>query len=206
MKLYFALPFLIVCLVLVSCSDDNNNPMTDNGNQELFVITSESEYAVYRAVIEEVYVHDERKLIVIESQTFFNPDYVIGAFEYPDILNVSPETFDSFQKRNQQHQAIDCTKLALSVPCHVRDTNASDEISINHGGHPWDYWNRFYEKYPGSQGAMAISRVGFNTDGSEALVYVENYAHDLAAAAFHVLLVGKGDTWVVHSKELTWQS
>ena len=115
MKLYFALPILIVCLVLVSCSDDNNNPMTDNGNQEPFEITSEIEYAVYRAVIEEMYVHDERKLIVIESQTFFNPDYVIGAFEYPDILNVSPETLDSFQKRNQQHQAIDCKKLALSV-------------------------------------------------------------------------------------------
>ena len=200
MKLYFALPFLIVCFVLVSCSDDNDSSMTDNGNQEPFVITSEIEYAVYRAVIEEMYVHDERKLIVIVGQTFFNPDYVIGAFESPDILNVSPETLDSFQKRNQQPQAIDCTKLVLSVPC------ASDEISIKDGEHPRDYWDRFYEKYPGSQGSMSISRVGFNTDGSEALVYVGNYAYDLAGEGFHVLLVRKGDTWVVHRKETAWIS
>ena len=165
MKLQTALLFLIVCLVFVSCSE------TDNGNQEPFVITSEIEYAVYRAVIEEMYVHDDRKLIIILGQTVYNPNYAIGAFDFPDTLNVSPETFDSFQTRNQQPQVIDCTSLALSVPCHVRDPNANDEITINDGEHPWDYWNRFYEKYPGSQGVMSISRVGFNTKGSEALSF-----------------------------------
>ena len=205
MKLQCTLLFLIVCLVLVSCSDGNNNPMTDNGTQEPFVISSEIEYAVYRAVIEEMYVHDERKLIVIESQTFFNPDYVIGAFEYPDILNVSPETLDSFQKRNQQHQAIDCTKLALSVPCKVLDDEVHDEIFANDKD-LWDNWNHFYEKYPGSQGIMEISRVGFNTEGSEAFVYVGNVAHDLVGAGFHVLLVRKDGIWVIHSKEMTWIS
>lgn len=209
MKLQLALPYIFVCLVLASCSDDNNNPIVPAEQPAHFEITTQIEYAVYRAVIEQMYVHDKRKLIVIADQTVYNPAYIIGAFDYPDILNVSPETLTSFQKQNQQPQAIDCTQLALSVPCKVSDENAISDIFTNADDHPqelWDNWDRFYEKYPGSQGLMDISRVGFNADGSKALVYVGNVAYDLVGEGFHVLLVRNGDTWVVHSKEMTWQS
>ena len=203
MKLQFALPLLIVCLVFANCSE------TDNGNQEPFVITSETEYEVYRAVIEDMYVHDDRKLIVIKSQTSFNPNYIIGAFESPDILSISAETLDSFQKRNQQPQAIDCTQLALSVPCKVLDQKAFDAIFTEEDEQPTaisDNWDRFYEEYSGSGGIVEVSKVGFNNEGNEALIYVGRLVYDLAGAGFHVLLVKKGDTWVIHSKEMTWIS
>ena len=209
MKLQIALPFFLVCFVLVSCSDDNNNPMTDNGNQEPFVITSEAEYAVYRAVIEDLYVIDTAKLILIKHTTVFDPRYRIGSFDFPDKLSVSPETFDSFQNRNQQSQAIDCTQLSLSVPCKVLDQKVLDEIFTKDDERPtalWDNWNRFYETYPESRGITEISRVGFNTKGNEALIYVGHRSYDLAGFGLHVLLVRKDDTWVIHSKEVTWQS
>ena len=202
MKLQYPLLFLIVCLILVSCSDGNNN-------LEPFVITSEAEYAVYRAVIEEIYIHDERKLIVIKNQTSFNPNYIIGAFESPDILSVSAETLDSFQKRNQQPQAIDCKQLALSVPCKVLDKKALDEIFTDEDEQSTaisDNWDRFYEEYSGAGGIAEVSKVGFNTEGNEALIYVGRQVYDLAGAGFHVLLVRKDGTWIIHSKEMTWIS
>ena len=81
MKLQFTLLFLIVSLVLVSCSDSVNK--VDNGNHAGGGIASDFEYAVYRALIEQIYIPansdifpmnggDEIKHIVIDSETFFN--------------------------------------------------------------------------------------------------------------------------------------
>ena len=194
------IPLFMVFIALAGCSEDSNDP---------FVITTETEYAVYRALIEEMYVLDWVKLIVIRNETVIDSQYYAGAFGVPDELSLSPEILNSIENQNRQPQAISCDKLALSVACEILDQEAFDQVFTRDDEHPkdiWDNWDRFYEKYPDSQGIMRLSRVGFNTDGSEALVYVGNTQHDLVGAGYYVLLVKKAGTWVVHSKELTWIS
>lgn len=194
------IPLFMVFIALAGCSEDSNDP---------FVITTETEYAVYRALIEEMYVLDWVKLIVIRNETVLDSQYYAGAFGVPDELSLSPEILNSIENRNRQPQAISRDNLVLSVACEILDQEAFDQVFTRDDEHPkdiWDNWDRFYEKYPDSQGIMRLSRVGFNTDGSEALVYVGNTQHDLVGAGYYVLLVKKAGTWVVHSKELTWIS
>ena len=160
-------------------------------------------------MIEELYVPDWVKLIVIRSETVLDSQYYAGAFGVPDALSLSPDILNSIENRNKQPQPISSDKLALSVACTILDQEAFDEIFTRNDEHPtdlWDNWDRFYEEYHDSQGIMRISRVGFDANGSQALVYVGNTQHDLVGAGYFVLLVRKADTWVVHSKELTWIS
>ncbi len=47
------------------------------------------------------------------------------------------------------------------------------------------------KRYPNSQGTMTLSRVGFNRNIKQALVYVGNQEGFLAGAGYYVLLVKK---------------
>ena len=219
MKLQIAVLFFVVCFVLVSCSDDNNNPMVDNENQEPFVITSETEYAVYRAFFEEMYVQARDKVIagngskyiVIKNSTYFNYPYSrisqVMQVDKSNEFNVLPQTYSSLLHRNQLTATIDSTKLALSVPCAVLDAEALEkffpdgDLSVDD---IYANWDGFYETYPGSTGIIQVSRVGFNTEGSEALIYVSDIYHDLAAVGYFVQLTREAGTWTIHSYAVSW--
>lgn len=190
-------------LALASCSDDSGEP---------FVITSETEYAVYRALIEYMYVRDDIKLIVIESDTVFDSSLIIDAdFYKPRDINVFPETFNSVESRNRQSVTLDCAQLALSVPCKIlgqqelrecfpRNDVEIDQLidSIN------DSWNRYYDKFPGAQGVMQFSRIGFDTGGTQALVYVGNSINLLSGAGYYVLLIREDNSWLIHDISVVW--
>ena len=190
-------------LALGSCSDGSGEP---------FVITSETEYAVYRTLIEYMYVYDDCKLIVITSKTVLDSSRKIDADSYkPRDIKVFPETFNSVESRNRLSETLDCTKLALSVPCKIlgqqefQELFPHDEVNIDQlVDSIKDSWNRYYEKYPGAQGIMQVSRVGFDTDGSQALVYVANFSGLLLGGGYYVLLVREEDTWVIHDISVVW--
>ncbi len=67
-------------------------------------------------------------------------------------------------------------------------------------------WGIFYEKYPNSQGQMALSRVGFNQQMNVAMLYVGNQSDWLAGAGFYVLLGKVSDKWTVQAKMMAWIS
>ena len=196
MKLQFTLIFLILCLVLVSCSDSNNK--VDNGNHAGGEIASDFEYAVYRALIEQIYIPvnsdtfpiqggDEIEHMVIDNETFFNYNYSLDlASEYDHFggwnapgsselkESVLPDTYNSFLQRNQQTQTIDCSKLALSVPCtSISRAEAERDEIFTRAQDVWD----FQKIYPGSFGIVQLSRIGFDTERNQALVYAGNQFH-----------------------------
>lgn len=196
-----AIPLFIVFVALAGCSEESNEP---------FVITTESEYAVYRAMIEAMYIDDDVELIVIESKNVFNlelPLYTAARTIFYHIsdkpldLAVLPETFNSVKSRNRQSETLDCKKLALSVPCKILDQQDLQELFPSGDGDFEifeDNWDRFYEKYPGAQGIMQLSKIGFDTEGSQ--------AHALAGSGYYVLLARKGDTWVIRDTAELWIS
>ena len=71
------------------------------------------------------------------------------------------------------------------MTCTVLDQDTFQELFNSDDEHPKDIWDnrdRFYEKYPGSYGIIQLSRIGFDTEGNQAFVYVGNSFHDLAGA------------------------
>jgi hypothetical protein len=67
-------------------------------------------------------------------------------------------------------------------------------------------WNEFYTGYPDSQGIMTISRVGFNREQDQALVYVGNQSDGKAGAGYCVLLTKENGVWTVQGKVMIWVS
>lgn len=69
-----------------------------------------------------------------------------------------------------------------------------------------DGWETFYARYPGSQGIMGLSRVGFSADGTQALLYLGNQWHWLAGRGYVWLLSRVGGGWVVERGVMIWIS
>lgn len=169
---------------------------------------AEEEYAVYGALIDAMYVDaiEGVELVVISDHTVTG-DYPGGSLD-STLEHVrgklqqklEPKTIDDFRLKNKQTY-----KLSRKVPLKVKYILLSKEehegIFEEGGG-----WKQFYATYPKSQGVMTLSRVGFNTETDQALVYVGNQSHYLAGTGYYVLLAKEDGVWVVQDQVMAWIS
>lgn len=89
------------------------------------------------------------------------------------------ETFWDFLDENQRPTPF-TARLALSRP-YVLDAGK-------------DGWYRFGKAHPDAWGKLTLSRVGFNRDGTQALIYVE---HAYGGVLRFFLLDKRARKWVV---------
>lgn len=69
-----------------------------------------------------------------------------------------------------------------------------------------DGWDEFYRRYPGSPGITTLSRVGFNPERTEALVYMGAQFHYLAGAGNLYRLEKQDGVWKIMEKLMLWIS
>lgn len=55
-------------------------------------------------------------------------------------------------------------------------------------------------------GSIALSRVGFDSSGKQALVYIQDYCGPLCGSGRYILLVKNGQRWIVKEKFTSWVS
>ena len=67
-------------------------------------------------------------------------------------------------------------------------------------------WFAFYKRFPGSPGIMAFSRVGFNEDGTQALLYASNTCGGLCGGGYYVLMEKHNGRWVIVKEIEMWIS
>jgi hypothetical protein len=67
-------------------------------------------------------------------------------------------------------------------------------------------WPKYYKEYPGAQGHLALSRVGFSPDGKQALLYVSNSCGGKCATGSYVVMEKQGTTWKVVKEIFMWMS
>ena len=60
-------------------------------------------------------------------------------------------------------------------------------------------WMLFYEKYPNAFGFVYLSRVGFNADFSQALVFISTYHYDRLLEGEYYLMVRQDGRWVIEA-------
>ena len=112
-------------------------------------------------------------------------------------------------------QAIDqlLARNAVSQPLTDRfdlDTEVilitAEEVNeIFHNG-GYGGWDEFYRRYPGAQGIMMLSRVGFSPDGKWALAYMGNQYHYLAGSGWVFLLEKSAGEWTFVDGIMLWIS
>jgi hypothetical protein len=162
------------------------------------------EYAVYSSLIESWFVSDNTRLIVIEDQSGLGLSSSLQ-----EILESLTESFPTptkeiladFKTKNRQASPLK-SLFSLTVPYVLINNQEMDDIfQIERDG-----WDEFYRRYPNSQGMMALSRVGFNPDMNQALVYVGNQSHWRAGTGHLVLLIKEDGTWKIQGKTMVWIS
>ena len=67
-------------------------------------------------------------------------------------------------------------------------------------------WEEFYRRYPDSPGITTLSRVGFNRERTEALVYMGAQLHYLAGAGNLYRLEKQDGVWKIVEKVMLWIS
>lgn len=165
------------------------------------------EYAVYAAIIEWGFLTESTRLIVVTDHTaaglFVEESLDEQMIEYiRDNMgtDLQAETLNDYLAKNEETY-----ELEKRFPLNMQYVLISEaELSkIFEDGEGWD---QFYETYPNSQGTMTLSRVGFNTNMDQALVYVGNQAHYLAGIGYYVLLAKEESAWAIENAVVAWIS
>jgi len=196
-------PFWLLITIFLFASCTGPTPVMSVSSQH----NSELEaYAVYATLINQMYVKDQVEQIVIKNQTSldsFNDDELEKIFQYVarKLPTLQPATLSDFQAKNKQPHSLN-ESFNLRTKTVLIDKEEENQLLYEGNGS----WLVFYERYPKSQGLLTLSRVGFNPEMNQALVYAGNQSGPKTGAGYYVLLTKEGDTWIVKGKYGAWVS
>jgi hypothetical protein len=160
------------------------------------------EYAVYSAIINDRF---ETLVIVVEDHTVcvsFPGKELSETLQgiYQDMPATQQETFDDFLVKNEQSYPLNhCFNIRGRVFLVSRE-KLGRIFESDYG------WLIFYMRYPFSQGIAAVSRVGFNEDMDQALIYFKNSSGSLSGAGYYMLLTKKEGVWYIEDERMIWIS
>jgi len=175
---------------------------------------SKEEYAVYSAVISNMFAggkvtfdtQAKVKLLVITDHTITtlrafpveNQDWKYLKERLPE---VSQKMFNDFAAKNKEVQKLkDNFEIELKRTL-IKKDEIEEIFKDRENG-----WERFYKSFPDSGGFIGFSRVVFNVEKKQALVYMEHNCHDLCASGHFVLLKKGKEGWVVEKGYMPWIS
>jgi len=67
-------------------------------------------------------------------------------------------------------------------------------------------WPAFYKQFPGSQGLLKFSGVGFSADGTQAFFYFSNICEGLCGTGDYVIMEKRDGRWVIQKDIGMWVS
>jgi hypothetical protein len=173
----------------------------------------DEKYAVYSALIRDMYVAEGTNLLVIGQETgCLRPSDDVRTEELRGLMEecvtrelceVTPAVIDNFRGN-----AMNCRLLDRRLDIPVKYVLVSDREleSLFRKNEVGDAWERFYNKYPKSSGIISLSNVGFNPEMSQAFVATSRGCGGLCGAGYYVSLKKENGVWRVYSKTMTWIS
>jgi hypothetical protein len=110
-------------------------------------------------------------------------------------------TIDAFRKANAQ-QVFLHRSFHSSLDYDLVDESQLEPIFKKGGGS----WTAYYKQFPRAQGILTFSRVGFNSDGTQALLYYNNTCGGLCGAGEYVIMVKRDGRWSIATEIEMWVS
>lgn len=190
--------FLFFILLKISCNKRFLEP------QNPF-----EEYRVYSAVLNSLYIGEETKLIVMQDSTDIFPLYDTRDSTLNKMKNlikkhfkgIHPSTIDDFVKKNKKRHKIEKKLFIRTKYTLISDKEIAEIFKDTQG------WDRFYKLYPHSQGILTFSRVGFNPNMNQAVLYAGNQAHFFCGKGILIFLIkNKKGEWIIKNTVLLWIS
>lgn len=157
-------------------------------------IISNDEYAVYSVIM--IHYYRDRplpKLFAIKQQTTVYTELMdkrITELVERRLFEVDANLLNNFREKN-------LITYKLEKKFHIPESLVlitDDELEYHQ--QPED-WSKFHEKYPNSGGFIALSRVGFNKNHTESLVYFQVVWEFLAGRCILYTLMNEKGKWKV---------
>lgn len=174
---------LLSALLILSCS-------RSFAPTEPQVVAADDETAVFRLVLNEL-AGEARIAVVIPDST---ENFIVEPSDYlrEHLPELQAETLTHYNLINRAKHPLRLPgNLALKVyQAHRRDIPPIFELKT---------------KFPDAKAVVELSRVGFNADQTQALVYRSTFWGPLAAVGELVLLT-KTDGWTITATAIVWIS
>ena len=167
---------------------------------EEMVTPSGDEYLVYSTLIEEM--AGDAELIVIRDSTRLDfADDISETVEQirKSTLDVGEDVLGDFRVKATHSLQLENRFSFFTGTIVLMSQEEFDSIFVDGG-----IWDEFYERYPKSNGIMTFSRVGFNSQLDEALVYIGIQSSSKDGAGYYVFLEKLGDGWTVGETTIAW--
>ena len=151
--------------------------------------------AVYRTVLDSISAPQGARrptqLVVIESTLTVQPQDL----EWDKLPGVDSAAISDLGRRNNESHSLDyLSSPDLSVPI-VLVSRQTLQSFLHNGPEP--YWSEFYRRYPGSNGEIAFSSIGYSADGNVALLVVDQSCATLGGAISNVVVKRERGHWRV---------
>jgi hypothetical protein len=108
---------------------------------------------------------------------------------------------DAYRKANAQ-TAFLRRSLHPSIDYQLVSSAQLEPIFCYHCG----FWPAYYKQFPGSQGLLTFSRVGFSADGTQAFFYYSNSCEGLCGTGEFVLMERHDGLWAIQQEIGMWVS
>ena len=195
---FVGLLLVLIQLGSTSLSAAQEPPKPDSG-------PTDEEYEIYSAVIKERYIRSETKLLIIEDRTF-RYDFSTNDEPWKDKLkdkkkgiSIDPSAAEDYEAKNSRQSLLN--KASFKLPVKLILIGDLDLRAIFHGKWGELEWIAYYRKYPDSDGFLMLSRIGFNTEHTQALLYLGSRCGPGCGEINFLLLEKVNGTWTT-KKEL----
>lgn len=185
---------LTITLSMIACSTVNRFfSRTPQGDLDL----DREEQAIYAVLLSDY----DRPSIVL-SQTTDSGFEFTGETSQPEGLpDLSEELWENYLVRNDRSYPLS-TEMEIGREYTLLDDEEMSDIFNNYE----DGWDEFYRRYPDSPGITTFSKVGFNPDRTEALVYMGAQFHYLAGSGNLIRLEKQDGVWKIMDEIMLWIS
>ena len=163
--------------------------------------------AVYAALFKDLYdPAKDHPIFLIEETAIGVPPGLVAKVDVQGeqtsrfLSHLSPETKQDYTDRNKEHMRLP-SPCRFAPSCVVGDiTDLAAKVKNDRA------WRGFFKKYPNSPGLVVVSRIGFNRDHTEAVVYTGRACGSLCGEGEYARLVKLNGSWVVDDHTVVWLS
>jgi hypothetical protein len=192
---------LLLGLLLFNCNKKTAETLCEGFPLESPTLTNEPDYTIFNLIFSEYY--PEYKYVNLIQRTdsigSSNIDYIKWTLADQNIEYDSLMLTDYLEKNNSSYY--------LSGSLMINPVQLISPLELNCLFNYQDYfWEKYYQKYPESNGYFSFSRPGFNPEGNEAIIEYGWYAGNLAAEGYLVILEKTGSSWKIVHHLITWIS
>ena len=191
----------VALTALIACYACGETPKNNH-----FEVT-QSEYEIYSAFIARAFAGkagEERvafpvsQMIIVDTTKYDESEITqdmswkeVRKFLRKQVPSLRLTTIENFREVNQRQAALQ-QRFSLRLSYQLVAESTIDSII-----HEISDWSQYYKQYPGAQGVLTLSRIGFSPDGEQAMFYVTNHCGGKCASWSFVVAQRHGQIWSI---------